>query len=90
MRSSLAAIQGQRCRFSAIFAGRSRRGNLILKNVQGPACDEVQHVWIRGRDWATRLPPVGSRIELVGTVVPYWHEGGEKDFCLIACREVRP
>jgi len=89
MRSSLAALQGQRCRFSAVFAGKSRRGNLILRNVVGPAC-EAEHVWIPHDEWATRMPAVGSQIELVATVSPYWRDDGEKDFGLIACREVRP
>lgn len=89
MRSSLAAIQGQRCRFSAIFAGRSRRGNLILRDVVGPV-GEAEHVWVQGREWATRLPTVGRKIELVGTVLPYWRDDGEKDFSLFACEEVLP
>ena len=89
MRSSLATLQGQRCRFSAIFAGRSRRGNLILRNVIGPTC-EAEHVWIPGKEWSTRLPKVGHQIELVGTVLPYWRDDGAKDFGLFACREVRP
>lgn len=89
MRAELAALQGQRCRFEATYAGRSRRGHVILKDVLGPAC-EAEHVWVRQTDWNTRLPPVGCRIELVGTVVPYWRDDGAKDFGLIACREVRP
>ena len=86
---TLSALQGQRCRFSATYAGRSRRGHVILRDVLGPAC-EAEHLWVQGREWETRLPTLGRRIELVGTVMPYWHDDGEKDFALVACREIRP
>ena len=89
MRSALAALQGQRCRFEATYAGRSRKGHVILRDVLGPAC-EAEHIWVKRQDWSTRLPRPGHRIELVGTVMPYWHEDGRKDYNLIACREVRP
>lgn len=86
---SLSALQGMRCRFTAIYAGRSPRGHLILKNVLGPAY-EAEHIWVREQDWDTRLPQIGRQIELVGTVMPYWHDDGRKEFGLFACREVIP
>ena len=89
MRSDFASLQGQRCRFEATYMGRSRKGHVILRDVLSPT-GEAEHVWVKRQDWATRLPQPGRRIELVGTVVPYWRDDGEKDCGLIACREVRP
>jgi hypothetical protein len=90
MRSELAALRGKRARFSAVFAGRSKAGHIILSDVRGPV-GEWQHMWIPQREWQTQLPLPGMQIELVATVDVYQRSRDNSvDFGLFECREILP
>jgi hypothetical protein len=88
MRASLASLRGERCHFSATFAGRSKFGHIILSNVSGPI-GNWQHLWIPESEWQTFLPRPGTHVELVARVGTYERARDNTiDFGLFDCREV--
>jgi hypothetical protein len=90
MRRSFAPLLGKRARFSAIFAGISHRGHVVLEDVCVYADRKVPYVWIEAQDWKERLPIPGSEVCFQATVRSYWAETRrEFDFGLTDISEVR-
>ena len=86
MRMELAALQStklRRARFSAIFEGVSRKGHIILSDVNGPF-GISNHVWVRFPDWPGRMPMPDSEIVFSASVRTYERRDNTTDLQL--CR----
>lgn len=85
MRPELAALRRAgitRARFSARYAGRSRRGGyIILSDVETPI-GSMDHTWIRPWHWHGPIPAPGEHVEFRAWIEPYWRESGEQDLGL--------
>jgi hypothetical protein len=74
MRSRLASLQRRgRFHISARFAGISRRGHIILEDVETPAGREP-HLWVEFGQWHGQLPLPGDRVRAEAEVRTYFSE----------------
>lgn len=86
MRPELAALRRAgitRARFSARYAGRSRRGGYImLSDVQTPIGGCMDHAWIRPWHWHGPIPAPGDHVEFRAQIEPYFRDDGTTDLGL--------
>jgi hypothetical protein len=92
MRDCLAALFSagvKHARFQATAAGMSRRGHVILTEVETPIGDEP-YCWVLPSQ-SKWLPPMGETSEFIADIAPYWKEkfpSMERDFTLVNLRPV--
>jgi len=84
MRLALAPLRGKRVPVVARFAGVSRKGHVILKDVR-TVSGQCQYVWIPFEDWKGPLQFPGAEVRFQATVREYYSDGrNEFDFGLTA------
>lgn len=89
MRSSLAPLRGKRSRFSAIFAGVSSQGHIILEDVRA-ATGTVPYSWVEFQEWKSQLLMPGSEVSFQATVRTYYSDHRDEfDYGLSEISEVR-
>ena len=82
MRSSLAPLRGKRARFIATFAGVSKGGNILLRDLQGPAGHE-DHVWVPSRRWPGKIMLPETEFDFTARVGAYTKLSGSWEFGLL-------
>ena len=82
MRKSLAPLRGKRVRFAATFAGVSKGGNILLRDLLGPAGRE-DHIWVPSRRWPGKILLPETEIQFSARVGAYTHLSGAWDFGLL-------
>lgn len=91
MRSGLRSLLSagvSRARFSAIFAGVSRQGHIILTDIKGPAIS-FPYTWASQSAWKGRLHLPGDEVHFEASIEAYEHKyTGEADFGFDDIREV--
>jgi hypothetical protein len=88
MRSSLRSLAGQRAKFAATFGQVSRSGNILLKDLQGPAGHE-DHIWVAFRQWHGKLMMPETEFNFSARVGAYDHPDGAYDFGLIEISDIQ-
>ena len=90
MRSLLAPYRGQRIRAAAEVAGISRKGYVILTNVQVPG-GSLPYCWVPVEEFVPGRAVPGPWVPFEAEVRSYHHAAdNSRDFGLFDCREVEP
>ena len=90
MRSILAKFRGQRIRAAAEVAGISRKGYVILTNVQVPG-GSLPYCWVPRAEWPQGRAVPGLWVPFEASVGSYTRaKDGSRDFGLYNCVEVGP
>jgi hypothetical protein len=92
MRSGLRSLLSagiSRTRFTAIFAGVSAHGHIILTDIKGPAV-RFDYTWASQSAWKGRLHLPGDEVHFEASIAPYEKKWtGEEDFGFDDIQEVR-
>jgi hypothetical protein len=82
MRNSLRSLAGQRARFAATFSEVSKGGNILLRDLRGPAGQE-DHIYIPFRRWPGKLMLPETEFFFSARVGAYDREDGSWDLGLL-------